>query len=797
MRSASMRLAAALLLAGATASCAYYNTFYLARKYYFKATEGQPYEVDRDNSTQRTNYLKSGDYSKKLLGVYPRSKWVDDAWLLWAGTLIGTDDPLKAVAMLEEFRTRFPKSDLRPDATFFLGLAYRAARKHEKAMENLDEFLAEAPRNVLTPYAYYERSKALMSLQRYQEAAASAGQIMERWPNHVLYDRALRQRAEARFQQHAWQGAREDFHSIGARALTDEDRLRYLLREVDCLEASRDYDQARMLLRDARAHEEPPPPVPQAPRPVGSTSTPPPQYYTAATPAQERYGRLTLRMGGVEVLDGHVKEAVDYFESVLHDYPRSQLAAEAQFRIGFAYETGADDFARARTEYGKVREVAGTSQFSQQAQQRLDNLERIERFRTAVGSDSSERKAEAKFLVAEHYLFNLERPERAVDEYRAIAESSAAPAVKARALNAEAWVLSRKLSRQGAADSLFWAVVRKYPATEAQLAARDYLEAEGQSVPERLIVAPKEPMRQLLDTLVDLPRPPADTPKLGSPAPVEPGAVKFGPGVNVPPGGAMPIIPPSWRPSALGDSSRRAIVLRDSLMREARRDTSMAGRVRLDSLRRAFFHPDTTGRGAQMAELERQIPRPQGVVIAPDSTPPPRFSSDSTAVRTRSRLTRPKLGPPAPPGMAGPIVEVDAGGASGAGLMGPAFVDSARARSAAVDSARAHAARPSAQDSALAGRLAERAAADSARMHVAPGLYPGANPARTPPPPPRVEPKPLGSFSSVWIKTTKAQRDSIHHAKAQEDSLRRAAKAAAKALKHAKSSPDSTRGGGK
>jgi len=45
----------------------------------------------------------------------------------------------------------------------------------------------------------------------------------------------------------------------------------------------------------------------------------------------------------------------------------------------------------------------------------------------------------------------------------------------------------------------------------------------------------------------------------------------------------------------MGDSSRRAIVLRDSLMREARRDTSMAGRVHLDSLRRAFFRPDTTG----------------------------------------------------------------------------------------------------------------------------------------------------------------------------------------------------------
>jgi len=126
---------AGLAVLAALSSCAYYNTFYLARKYYMKATDGQPYEVDRDNTTQRTNYTKSADYAKKLLGVYPRSKYVDDAWLMWAKSLVGTDDPLKAVAMLQEFESRFPKSGLRPDAEFFLGLAYRAARKYEPAVE--------------------------------------------------------------------------------------------------------------------------------------------------------------------------------------------------------------------------------------------------------------------------------------------------------------------------------------------------------------------------------------------------------------------------------------------------------------------------------------------------------------------------------------------------------------------------------------------------------------------------------------------------------------------------------------
>src|SRR5205823_2035352 len=158
------------------------------------------------------------------------------------------------------------KSDLRPDAAFFLGLAYRLARKHEQAVTSFDEFLAQAPKHPLVPYAFYERSKAFMSLERYREAAESAGQILDRFPKHPIYDKALRQRAEARYQQHDWVGARADFHVIGDRALTDEERLRYLLREVDCLESSRSYEEARALLRDARSHVPIPPPLPTLPR---------------------------------------------------------------------------------------------------------------------------------------------------------------------------------------------------------------------------------------------------------------------------------------------------------------------------------------------------------------------------------------------------------------------------------------------------------------------------------------------------------------------------------------------------
>jgi hypothetical protein len=140
-----------------------------------------------------------------------------------------------------------------------------------------------------------------------------------------------------------------------------------------------------------------------------------------------------------------------------------------------------------------VKEHGGASNLVAQANQRLTNLDRLAQFRNAEG-DSVEKKAEAGFLLAELYLFQLEKPERALEEYGKIVTEFAGTPIAAKAMNAQAWVLSRRLERPAEADSLFWAVVRQHPATEAQLAARDYLEMEGIDVPAELI---KLPERQL------------------------------------------------------------------------------------------------------------------------------------------------------------------------------------------------------------------------------------------------------------------------------------------------------------
>ena len=462
-----------------------------------------------------------------MIAQYGTSKWVDDAYLLWARALIGQDDPLQTINMLQDFITRFPKTDQRAEATFFLGLAYRNARRFTQSVDAFDNFVRESPKHALLPYAQLERARSLVALGRFAEAATAASVILDHYPKSELVDKARLQRAEARFQDGDFTGARADYDVIQTHSLNDADRFQFLMREADCLESGREYDAELALLRGELGHTPPPitstvgniPGNSSSNLPAGAVQLPGQGSVSGGSTAfvaNEKYGRLTMRVGSALLLAGRMPEALEQFSFVLKDYPKTSLGAEAQYRIGYAYETSADDFDRAVQEYARVKEQFGTTQFSQQAQQRSDDLGRIMLYRKGSGADSLEKKAEAGFLTAERYLFEQKRYDRALEEYAGVAKTYAGTAVAGRALNAQAWVLARKLNRTAAADSLFWKVVHEYPATEAQIAARDYLEADGQPVPDSLIVPPAPPTPTAADSALALTPIPANTPALGS-----------------------------------------------------------------------------------------------------------------------------------------------------------------------------------------------------------------------------------------------------------------------------------------
>ncbi len=481
-RSWLKRFACGVLVVVLLPGCVYYNTLYLARRYYNRSFDEVPYALDKNDLSTTPQFPRAIELSKKALANYPRSKYRDDAYLLWAKSLIGSDDPRQAIRMLEDFDTAHPKSSITADATFYLGVAEARARKYEPALKTFDDYLARFPKHSMVPYAYYERSRVLLSLGRPGEAAQSVTQVIERYSRSKLALRARIARGEALVAQKSFDAAREDFRYLGNRAITDDERLDYLLREADCLEGAMKYDEAISLLKDALAHV-------HEPARVDTTGG---RFAQAPTgPGANDYGRLKTRMGTVLLRSNHLEDAIASYQRVIEDYPRTPVAAEAQYRLGYAYETSADDFDKARVEYAKVRDIGAGSSFTDQAASRVASIDRLSEYRKTAVADTLEHAAQTEFLVAEQYLFQLDKPARALEEYRKIETNYTGSAWAGKAINAQGWVLSRKLGQKTAADSLFWRVVREYPGTEAQLAARDYLEFDGQEVPTDLIRLPE------------------------------------------------------------------------------------------------------------------------------------------------------------------------------------------------------------------------------------------------------------------------------------------------------------------
>jgi tetratricopeptide (TPR) repeat protein len=504
---------AIVLVALPLGACAYWNTFYLAEKNYDKAMNGEPYLVDKTTQNVSTQNLNTAiDYSKKVIAQYPDSKWVDHAYLLWARALLAKDDPLQTVNMLGDFETRFPNSKLKADATFYQAVGNRQAHRPAEALTGLDDFLAQAPKHPLVPYALLERARVLTSLGRTSEAADAAGLVIQRFPHSPQVKPARMARSEAFLASGQYDKARDDFHELGLAAIDDEERFGFLLREADALEGAREYDQEIDLLRGALAHEPAPIITTQTTATGAAIVTP-----TASGPRADHWGRLRIRIGTAHLLAGRLDPALTEYNDVVASYPRTVLAAEAQYRIGYAWETLGDDFDKARAAYSKVKEQATAGNFSLQAKDRADNLDRLAQYKKSVGRDSVQKKAEAGFLLAELYLFQHEKPERALEQYRQIEKDFTGTPWAGKAINAQAWVLQHRMSEKAQADSLYWKVIHEYRATDAQLAARDYLEAEGYTVADSLIERPHvviDTTRAVADT-VSLTPPPAQTPKLG------------------------------------------------------------------------------------------------------------------------------------------------------------------------------------------------------------------------------------------------------------------------------------------
>jgi TolA-binding protein len=520
--------------------CAYFNTFYSARKSFDAAEKLYRNPDDRASSQQITLYDQALKSSTKLFVTYPKSKWIDDAVLLMGRSLLGKGEFDKARIKFQELATNFPQSPLLDQALFYTAESYRRERKWELATFYIDSLGRVFPKSKLLPLAQLRRGQVLLAQSQFRDAAT----VLARVPSHGFEERreleTHRALADAYFSIPAYDSARVEYEWV-MRHTKELDRAHEaLLRQGDCLEGMRAYDRAIRLYED----------------------------YERQTKSPDYRDQVVIRRAYVLALAGKENESLALLDRIVTDQARPAAAPDALFKIGYIQEVLIEDLPAARQTYAKIMEQYRGSQVARQAETRSGNLDKIEALRAAAASDTTgrEQAAAAAFAVAERILVDAERPERAVEEYARVESSFALTQVAPKAAYAAAWVLSKKLARSASADSAWRRLMQRYPETPFGRAASAIVRGKADSL------RTGEP---LVPTMVRFPYSPNAT-------------------LYVPPETNLKSALAKSRDEAATAKARAAAI--DSLRRAAVVDTTR--RVTPPDTTRQVAPPDTTSRAA-------------------------------------------------------------------------------------------------------------------------------------------------------------------------------------------------------
>lgn len=455
-------LGAALFLSG----CAYYNTFYYAKRYYNLAERSvQASASDKLPPDAVQKYDNAIKQAAKVIKFHSGSRWVDDALYLMGAAYCGKRDYEEGLRKFDELTANFPKSKWVPWALYRSGLAHFERKNYEQ----MDTYFAR----VLESYPEFERRDDILFTQARaaelrrdrKEAVRRFRELVDRYPKSPRAPESLLRIGDLYFDGGFADSAFTSYAEMGRLARDDETWRKAQLKAADALVRMGRADESVAMLRELLPED--------ALASVASQGRP-----TELWPA-EIYVGLSRALNANE----QPLQALEALRIVTSLYPTSSYAAEAQFQIGYTYEAYLDSLESARAAYDQVARLGANSVFREQAQQRSRNLQQLQTLSTQAVSDSAsgaDAAAEAQLRIAELQLFSQNKVAEAREKYQGILTEHPESRYAPRAAYALAWIqLRREEGQRDSALAAFREIVYRHPEAPAARGAIDLLAAEG------------------------------------------------------------------------------------------------------------------------------------------------------------------------------------------------------------------------------------------------------------------------------------------------------------------------------
>ncbi len=467
-----MKIHALLLLFAAIwlVGCPYYNTFYNAKKAFSEAEQirkqMQLQQGDRLPQQAVRLYEQAIENSALILRDHPHSDLVDDALVLIGDAFLAQSQFPQAARKYEEVLTNYPESDWVPYCMFSLGNSSLSAGDTTRAEVALQDFLQAYPRNKWSPEAHLLLSSISFRQKNYEQAIERYTDFLTSYPKHKKRGEAQYYIAEAHLELDRHTEALNLFEKVSKIADTNELEFQANYMIGECLRRDQEYESALQKFNALLGK--------------GSYLIYRPKIMLALAACQD----------GLNQFDESIAQYEDIMERYERDGTYSAEVSQAMFELGYIYERQGD-LPRAEELYLEARRRSpNVFWVRDEADRKSQDIKELQKYREDLtktlsallppdslqiegatdslqteGTVDLERLSnvtEARFQLAEHYLFRFNLVDSALVHYRLIEEETQDQNLAAKAAYARAWIIEHVVEDSVASAADYHMILAKY-----------------------------------------------------------------------------------------------------------------------------------------------------------------------------------------------------------------------------------------------------------------------------------------------------------------------------------------------
>ena len=423
--------------------CAYFNTFYYAKKNFNDAERQRLRDNGVVKSNTRNMYKEAIDWSSEILTKYTTSRYVDDSLYIIGISHYYQNEYLKARTKFDELLRVFPESEFVSNALYYKAKCLIELDLNDDALTILSDLL-NSQNSSVNGLAGLSIAEIYLNNEEWDELSNASQKVIDINPKVEELVKAVFYKAEAFYQLELYEECTETLQELSG--IKIEPELRFSANSRNALVKAKlgEYEEAMTFLESMENRGE----------------------FSNYAP------RIRFEIGKIYELKGDDELAIDTYRRLAGDFPDSLAAKEGWYSIGKLLIKDPSKALEAKEAFDMVKEGGAktTESWFVEAQiksaqidsmiARIEEIEEIENDPLAL--------VRARFSLAEIYTYSFDRPDSALTQYRLILEDAPDTeyAVKSDYFLSINELQNEEKYSEEAEKSLMLKIVEKYPESE-------------------------------------------------------------------------------------------------------------------------------------------------------------------------------------------------------------------------------------------------------------------------------------------------------------------------------------------